>query len=676
MTPIVVEPGAGPALTAITLDPPAVAGGRVSLNLNSGTLRLRPDGPDWGESTVEAQMAQGNFGATPLGDPDVPNRQVTIPLALGMDGGAGYAQAKKALQAKVALFQTKGGWVQRDVDGLYGDVVGASLKLADKYSHLEVNEADLVLEVLPDWYGDEVALDPIVSTGPELVGVLKRGGVPAVIDGDYPARCRVEVDNGSATDQLGLLFGLRCRHYSSAITAALAYAAQSLTPLDTAANATVAGVACVRHQNLSTSWTPVLGSNLTAGTFLTHTGSYRVWARVYSTSVVPPSVRLVYDVGDLTLPAENQPVAIPGASNFYFVDLGEIRLDRGPGVHRWQGQMQAKGAAGAENVSIHRLVLVPLDEAAGRLATPMRFPAGVSNIYGRDDFTAIDAGAPLNARVAPAGGTWATAGAATDFAAATTSKTEMRATTGDGTGTGRRAVLGSTSYTDIKVEVDWYSSGTPQTSNEVSGLLARYIDANNFVYAYVDKGAGSLVALRAKVAGSDTILAQRDFTWLKDTWYRLRLAVYATGDAHFEVLTQADQPLISIPGSSTALATGGALATGKPGFFDTGLYGAGTRYYDRFTAVKAGPLDAVLYAGRSAELAWDGLNRKNSTGIAFGPVSHTSGDLPRLPPSGLEGRPVELFLKGTRGDLDQLPDPSASDGLTARVFVRPTFLAP
>ena len=96
-----------------------------------------------------------------------------------------------------------------------------------------------------------------------------------------------------------------------------------------------------------------------------------------------------------------------------------------------------------------------------------------------------------------------------------------------------------------------------------------------------------------------------------------------------------------------------------------------TRDYDNFAAW-APNLDATLYANRSAQLTTDGIFRQDTSGTAYGPAFH-AGDLPRLPVSGLESRKVELFLKGSRGDFDQIPD-SGIDDISGRVTYRPCWL--
>lgn len=166
------------ALTSVVLDPSAVAdSGRVELNLNSGAIRVGEDGIDWGDAAIEQYLAEQERGQLPV-DFRIPNRQITIPLILGADGASGYYDAKKQLQSKVALIQSEGGWLSRTFpptgspggDDLYADIVGATLKLPDKYGNLGINEALLTLEAIPDFYGDEITLaDHSETTNPEII---------------------------------------------------------------------------------------------------------------------------------------------------------------------------------------------------------------------------------------------------------------------------------------------------------------------------------------------------------------------------------------------------------------------------------------------------------------------------------------------------------------------------
>jgi hypothetical protein len=862
------------ALTAVILDPAEVADSRTELNLNSGSLRVGPDGIDWGEAALQAFMAQASRGELPV-DFRLPNRQIKIPLLLGADGKAGFAAARRNLQAKVALFQREGGWLKRGADilgvrvtddfaantianytadlgsgtlsvsggqlvpssttdkryyrntggydsagryydtqvtlkfttgasvagsgtgvtakrldannwllvqqtaaanldifkfdggsftnlatvassistatsywvvirvagnvvtgelwtsapsltgspsktvsatltgadatkfgqgvggqpglrvvpsgtdwryddfaveplgAVYADVVNAGLALPDKYSHLGM-EADVLLslEAIPDFYGDEIPLSDHVETTLPWLKFTESG-----ILGDYPGRLRLVVDNDSSADWLGLVAAVRSRRYDSAATAALAYEAEALTPLDTAAataltGASGAGSNTIRHNNLGTQWTPVLSTNLLAGTFLTHKGSYRVRARVYSTSATPPAVRFVWDVGDLVSPEENDPVAIPGASNFYLVDLGEIRLDPvGVGAHRWQGQVQAKGAAGGENVYVDTLEFEPLDEGHAILRAPISPAQGLVAPALRDEFNQTSGA--LNGKTLAVGGTWATSGSATDLAVDATTGTVTRSTNSDASP--RYAIAGTATFTNALVQID-FERVALRAGFATRGVVARWTDANNYVGVEA-AGFNSLsddltVVVRGAVGGVAFSLGSTVLAVPLDVFYSALLMVDSAGH-YFAWVWAAGTARPAEPtltGQDSRLATGGALANGKCGYLDYNPppAAAAIRAYDNFLAY-APSLDAVAYASRSAHLGTDGNVRQDAAGAAYGPLSIDTGDLLRIPPSGLEGRAVEVFIKPSRGDLDQLPD-SAIDDVSARAYYRPSYL--
>ena len=84
-----------------------------------------------------------------------------------------------------------------------------------------------------------------------------------------------------------------------------------------------------------------------------------------------------------------------------------------------------------------------------------------------------------------------------------------------------------------------------------------------------------------------------------------------------------------------------------------------------FVATPAGP--------KTAEIRYDGIYR-TPDGSVYGPVSQVTGDLARLPPSGIENRAVQVFAKPSRGDLDTLPD-NGLDAFTVQVKYRPCWLS-
>lgn len=650
-------------------------------------------GPDWGDAEIEAYMAEASRGQLPV-DFRMPNRQIQIPLVLRDLSDMTFEEARQSVQAKVGLFQREGGWLKRQTGAghWYADIVNASLKLGGGSAQALLGiDADAVLtfETLPDFYGDEIQLDDMTGTG-ELVGVLKQGGVNALITGDHPGRVRIAATDLSGQNQVALMWGLRSENYSPGPTAALVYEAELLTPMDAAAVASQAGASgagsnVIRHSTLSTTtnWVPVLSTTVLSGALdLTHRGTYRVWARVYAETtdslISPPKVRLVWDVGDLVQPVENPSVTIPTPFSWFAVDLGEIRLDAPPvGAHRWRGIVQALGAVGANLVAVDKVWLVPIDEGYGVLRGMTSSVEGLGGDFARDGF-AQSAGA-LAGKTAPIGGVWAASGSATDLAVEAAGHTAQRSSLDasiphfDTLPTNRTGVL---------VQADFKSTLTASGPATEHGIVARYVDTSNYLYLVFEVGnllGGATFAnltFRTKIAGS-TSGPSESFTtdsFVAGRYYSLRLTVDALGQASawaWETgTTRPVEPTLSF--TSPDLATGGALASGLVGIRDQSDLIAVTRNYDNFYA---SPIvsDAVLFASQSAELRTDGMFREDSTGIGYGTVSQVVGDLPRLPPSGLEGRPVELFVKPTRGDLAVIPD-TGIDDIGVQVLYRPSWL--
>lgn len=661
----------------VVLDPAEVATGRAELSLHFGAILVRPEGPDWGDAELAQVMADGRVGSVPV-DYRLPNRLVTIPLLLHTSGGMTFDQARARLQQKIGLLQREGGWLKRELrDGrkLYLDVVGATLAMGG-HSHQALGHADdqvdLILETLPDWYGDEIALDAITeTTQAEIAQVLKQAGVNAVIAGDMPARCRIVLNETVSVAQRSLLWGLRSRHYDAATTARLAYDASALTPLDAAF---VSG-ATIKHLGLGVAWTPVLSTDIAVGGPLTHAGRYRVWARAESTNTGSVELRLVWDVGDLSAAAENASVALPPRSQTYLVELGEVNLAPGPGAHRWRGHIQARGAVGGEDVTIRRLLLQPVDESAGRVVAPVTIASPFAAYAARDEFNQKSdvpgaVSVLLTGQALPAGGLWEGGGDLDDFQVL--DGAALRVANGDsGRAAGRFAVGGGVTLADTGARVDF--SADTVTATPYQGLTLRYTSATNavIVQAYLVPDIGyHVVAVVNTGAGWSyySVALDTGVRGAADAWWTLAAILtgtqlvawlYPRGSAPREPIGAVD--LVSAP------------ASGKPGIYDAHPDGSVVnRYYDNFAAWAPDP-DAVLFPGRSADLATSGLHRQSPDGAAYGPVSHAIGDLPRIPPSGMEGRPVELLLKTSRGDLDVLPDP-AIDPLSAQVFYRPCWL--
>lgn len=708
--------GAGVVCVAetIVLDPAAVATSRTAVDI---TPWLTDEGVDWGDSQIQAYLADGAIGESPV-DYRLPNRQVTAPLKLIARGTVTFETIRRQLQAKVGLFQREGGWISRVTAAggtVFADVVNASLKLGGDWMQANTTaaqradvHAELSLELLPDWYGSEITLDDQTeTTALALTKVLKLGGSDAVISGDYPGRVRILVDEDQGQSRLGLRWGFRSRYYDSATTAALLYEAEALTPITPAGTAVGPSGASGAGNNtilfsdsVPYEWRPVLSTRILSGTAdMTHKGSYRVMARCQVSSGTDTRVRLVWDVGDLATPSENAPSTIPGPSNWYWRDLGEIRLDPTPnGTHKWMGEIQVTGGT-AVPLYVDAVKFVPLDDGAG-LVQAQQVLRPLSTLSGHDEFTSTTAGGTLGGRVAPQGGTWVSSGVATDWTfidPAVWSPTEAirRISVSDAGSAYRYGILGSTDFTYVTVSTNTYVDGVGTPGQMDVGVIARWVDANNHIQAQIYRTivgtdiTDGLALIRFIGGTAVTIAADTHRTpggWSLGQWLNLSLTVDARGRAVAEVtatgittgfpdaVMPAGTKLLQVQAIIPECATGGALATGKPGLVDRNTTAdANGRFYDDFRFGVPPTLDAVVYANQSVELRTQGVFREDTAGTTWAATSPPIGSLPRIPVSGLEGRKVELMVALSRGDFDEYPD-SGIDDSSVQVFYRPSWL--
>ena len=347
-------------------------------------------GPDWGDAVIQQIVADaGVEGQIPI-DFTIPNRTITVPLALQDRAGVAFHDARLFLQQKVALFMAQGGWIKRHTTwgDVYAEIVNAQLKLGGStmQATLDVDtDAQLVLTTLPAWLGREQDLGTVNGFGE--VDIVTDNP----IDGNHPGRMRIVVTDTSGSDQLGVLWAVRARNLidptlgTVAATNQIAYEAEDLTPSGTASRQTLAGASGPLGQvvkflfvpRTTDQWNPVwqgvLATTLATGFDLTHVGSQRVYARAYieggaQGTLSTTRLRFRAEVGDLLLGAANAATDILKFGDFYVLDLGVIRLDEAPvGNHRWQGHVEAMNLTGNESVSIDKLWVIPVQEGAGAL---------------------------------------------------------------------------------------------------------------------------------------------------------------------------------------------------------------------------------------------------------------------------------------------------------------------
>lgn len=406
---------------------------------------------------------------------------------------------------------------------------------------------------------------------------------------------------------------------------------------------------------------------------LAHVGTYRVKARVWAVTATTGSVmvRMSHQAGDGPM-SPGRYATPPVINNWAEVDLGLITIPPAEvGTQRWTGRVEAFSTTIGDTVDVDVLSLIPAEGYGIARATYAHQPG---TLTARDAFTSITAGTALNGRVAPLGGTWATSGATTDWVAAdaplATDETMARSTTGD-SGDGRLAILGATNYVDSEVGVRFrFEPG----ADAMSSVIARYVDASN--YLALDAGPTS-VQVRQVVAGVSTVLYAADSVQSAGAWYELRLVAYAGGHVYAALLDTNGAVLVACQAASAALATGGALATGKPGFADKILTADGTpaRYYDNFYAATPAPEPVVCHPGKSIEITHNTTRRQDATGAYWGlPPTYVGGRF-KVPPAGDANRQTRIVVRARRNDIVTSADDQIGDSITVQASITPGYLA-
>jgi hypothetical protein len=124
--------------------------------------------------------------------------------------------------------------------------------------------------------------------------------------------------------------------------------------------------------------------------------------------------------------------------------------------------------------------------------------------------------------------------------------------------------------------------------------------------------------------------------------------------------------LASLEGQSSSLATGGTLATGKPGIYDikTGAGNSG-HWYDDFTVSIPPAENVALYpSGRTLEIRHDDVIRQDSTGTYYGRPTYR-GTRFLVPPGA-----SRLAVKARRNDVETAPDATVTDSTGVQVGYR------
>jgi hypothetical protein len=413
-----------------------------------------------------------------------------------------------------------------------------------------------------------------------------------------------------------------------------------------------------------------------------HTGSFELYARVHmpATNTGEVSIRFDWATGIGNRITQNDPVTFAAdhsaEGSYTWVSLGLFHipppLDPNR-TNRWKGDIVAKSTVVADDLDVDCTWLRPTSAGGGKLSGI--FQVSVPTTFSaRDEFDQT-AGA-LTGKTAPVGGTWAGAGDADDGTVETTGKTVVRSAVSDTGGGGRFWTL-NLNLTDTVVQVDFKRSTVSNDNSPFQGVLARWTDVNNHVWATVS-GIGSVRTLRVNkvIGGVGTSLLLADNVGFNNglDWSSIRLVVLANGYWEAQgAFVQGGQFVTIGSGSDPVLATGGTLATGDPGFTDGEISSnAVTRNYDNFAAwVPA--RNAALFASRRLELRHNAAESTSETSDSiWTPTPSVRGSYFTVPAGGVENLASRLTLIATDNDLGE-PDPGIRD-LQAQVFYTPRGL--
>jgi hypothetical protein len=392
-----------------------------------------------------------------------------------------------------------------------------------------------------------------------------------------------------------------------------------------------------------------------------HIGTFRNYLRFYPTGT-GVRVRLTYREGDGPLKSLNWEVPV-AANAWNEIDLGVFTVPpKLLGTQRWQGQWEAYTDTPGDTIDVDYAELVSAGEGFGRARRTISFETS-STFSARDEFDQTAGG--LNAKTAPVGGAWATSGAATDFAVETSGKTAQRTVVA--AGGFRYAISGATGFAAQVSQVDFKASAIVDT--EAQGVIARWTDANNHLRVYV---SGNNLTVQKVVASIPTTLGLVGVSRVAATWYRTRVQVDAGGRWFVWHGSQAAPELVA-SGQDSDLATGGTLASGKPGFVDQDTSDPATRNYDNFLAF-APVADAVCFSGQSIEFRSDDTIREDSTGTYWGRPQEYRGAPFFIPPAGDENRTSRVAVMLRRNDIYAMAAPNVSDNQTVEVRYTPRYL--
>lgn len=669
--PFVVTPSLATDLEHLTLDGLDLNDGLVLRLINELSCPPPRQRQEWiGAADSEWQTLVRN----PLHE----NRQITATVEVvptsDMDAALGRVgqivdKLQSASQTEDGIplvWQPAGSTVQVTFDVLAGQITEMPINV-DNGWFVKKPQVTIVMDAKPYWHGTETLTSTVSSSTPVTTMEI----VNAV--GDVPALGRLIVTDTATQSRRHVEWGLEGPTTYNPATSLFLHADNCLT-----------GFAGVRSTatgayDPNTSGHPVIFASLfttpvvVCGTGnLTHEGVFRVKARVFSSGAMH---RLTWHAGDGPNTSNAWTTGVDPPDVWREVDLGTITIPAGSG--KWTGTVEAYAPANTGYITrLNYLEFIPVTAGYGKARGVFSYTAGA--VSGYDYFTGTTAGGNLNGRGATAGGVWATSGSTTDlqFADDLGDEQVKRSTTSD---TGPRfAILGSTTFTDTEVAVKVMQNTIGGNPVDL-GAIARWVDSANYLRATLTKNYVSAVlslrlVVEQVVASTATVLATVDLpntsATQSNTWTTVRLLAYTSGRVVAQLLDSTGTIIKAADVTSSAVATGGALASGKPGIYDRNQSAlAITRWYDDFTVSTPAAEPVVIYSGRNIEIRHDDTIRQDAAGTYTGRPSSYRGSRFLVPPG-----TSRVLAAARRNDIDATTSDYVTDSTQIQVAVTPRGL--
>lgn len=419
---------------------------------------------------------------------------------------------------------------------------------------------------------------------------------------------------------------------------------------------------------------------------IAHVGVYRPTLRLYGSGTGPIYVRLAYRLADgpWSRTAWQTPAVLAAFAEtaFELIEIERTQLGNQSAEIRVEAYSENPG----DTLDVDYLEMMPA-ESWGKANAPAEISAG-SEVIAYDTF--LQAAGDLAAAAAPVGGGWdevnlSTEAPAADFDLSGSPDYRVTRAVADAGGTqiqhGNVAILdGSSAITNLDAQVD-ITLPTFGTAGEVwAGIVARYVDANNFlifVMSHFALSASRYLYVWSCEGGSSGSVAQVGFAGAghSATAKTLRATVDEQGNyALYHGEAGSDLGAAKLSGQASVLASpSGALKQGKIGIFDhaTGAPGTLTRAYRNFQATASATADLtgrVLHPNEGLEVRHDGVLRESVDGASSARPRYEGAYL-RLAPA-IDGGEV-ILAKARRNDIDAEASANLDDELEATLQVIP-----